>query len=86
MDKVVSVSEKYIRNMVKQVLAESFNSLPEVEDVESYNVLNDNFDGNWREVLTARLYDKNDKCVGTLRDLHFKYDTEKDRLLGDRLL
>lgn len=52
------------------------------ENVAVYDVLNDNFDGNWSEVLTAYLYTPTGERIGTLRDLHFVYDVESNKLEG----
>lgn len=52
------------------------------ENIEVFNVLNDNFDGDWTAVLTANLYNQNGECLGTLRNLHFVYDTENDKFEG----
>lgn len=52
------------------------------EDVEVFNVLNNNFDGNWHDILMAKLYDKNGECLGRLRDMHFVYDIGKNRFVG----
>ena len=52
------------------------------ENVEVFNVLNDNFDGNWTAVLTANLYNQNGECLGTLRDLHFVYDADSNKFDG----
>lgn len=52
------------------------------ENIECHRVFNENFDGNWRAVLTANLYDKTGKYVGKLNDLHFIYDVENDEFKG----
>ena len=52
------------------------------ENIAVYDVLNDNFDGNWKDVLTANLYTPNGERIGSLRDLHFIYDVENNKLEG----
>ena len=52
------------------------------ENIAAYDVLNDNFDGKWSDILTAYLYTPTGERIGTLRDLHFVYDVENNRLEG----
>lgn len=78
MKKIVRITENDIRNAVRQII----NETTEIEDVETYDIFNDNFDGNWPDILMAYLYDKNDTCVGALRDLHFKYVPETNKLIS----
>lgn len=69
-----------VRESVKRVLREG---LPEYEEVEVFNVLNDDFDGDWRSVLSANIYNKEGECFGCLKDMHFIYDVENDKLVGN---
>lgn len=68
------INEKELKRIIKHVVNEM--GIPESEEIPAYDVFNDNFDGDWKSVLTANLYDSNNKCVGTLRDLHFLYIPE----------
>lgn len=52
------------------------------ENIAVYDVLNDDFDGNWNDVLTAKLYNQKGECVGSLRDLHFIYEVESNKFKG----
>ena len=53
-------------------------------DKRGYDILNGNFDGDWRNIITARLYNEKDEDVGSLYDLHFKYMTDNNKLVGER--
>ena len=68
-----------IRESVSRVLKEG---LPEYENVNVFDVLNDEFDGNWRSVLMANIYNKDGECLGCLKDMHFVYDVENDGFVG----
>lgn len=52
------------------------------ENIAVYDVLNDHFDGNWKDVLTANLYTPTGERIGSLRELHFIYDVENNKLEG----
>ena len=75
----MKLNENKIQKIIRQVIKES---LAEYENVECFNILNDDFDGDWRSILTANLYDKNNNCVGKLKDMHFVYDVENNKLEG----
>ena len=76
------------RRIIKRIVQESVNKIlnenfSEIEDIPTFDVINENMSlSSIREILESYLYDKNDKLVGRLGDLHFKYDTDKNKLLG----
>lgn len=80
--KLITLTESDLHNIVKESVGRILKESIDYENVEVFNVLNDNFDGDWKSVLTANLYNKEGKCVGTLRDMHFVYDVENDKLMG----
>ncbi len=84
-NKMVRLTESDLRNIVKKsvnkILRESIED--GYEDIETFNVFTDYFsmsEGR-EELLNATLFDKNDRPVGKLIDLHFKHDTETNRLV-----
>ena len=76
------------RRIIKRIVQESVNKILnenffEIEDIPTFDVINENMSlTNIEELLESYLYDKNDKLVGRLCDFHFKYDTDKNKLLG----
>ena len=80
--KLITLTESDLHNIVKESVGRILKESIDYENVEVFNVLNDNFDGDWKSVLTANLYNKEGKCVGTLHDMHFVYDVENDKLMG----
>ena len=67
------------------IVQESANieNFSETEDIPTFEVINKNLSlSEIRDVLESYLYDKNDKFVGRLCDLHFKYDVNKNKTLG----
>ena len=82
---VVRLTESDLRDIVKKsvnrILRESIED--GYENIEAFNVFTDNFSmSEDREgLLNATLFDKNDRPVGKLIDLHFKHDTETNRLV-----
>ena len=76
------------RRIIKRIVQESVNKIlnerfSEIEDIPTFDVINENMSlSDIRELLESYLYDKNDKLVGRLCDLHFKYDTDKNKLFG----
>jgi len=73
---------RIVRESINKFLKEEF---PEIEDVPTFDVINDNMSSSdIRDILESYLYDKNDRFVGRLSDLHFKYDTKKNRMLGTK--
>lgn len=83
MNKTIILSESYINDIIHRVIVESLYS-DNIEDVPTYEILNGNFDGDWRNIITARLYNEKDEDVGSLYDLHFKYMTDNNKLVGER--
>lgn len=84
-NKMIRLTESDLRNIVKKsvnkILRESIED--GYEDIETFNVFTDNFsmsEGR-EELLNATLFDNNDRPVGKLIDLHFKYDAESNRLV-----
>ena len=81
--KPIKITQEDIHRLVKESVNNILKEgLPSFENIECHRVLNDNFDGNWRSILTANLYDKNGNCVGRLNDLHFVYDVDKNEFEG----
>ena len=79
----IKITQEDIHRLVKESVNNILKEgLPSFENIECHRVLNDNFDGNWRSILTANLYDKNGNCVGRLNDLHFVYDVDKNEFEG----
>ena len=71
---------RIISESINKVLCEGFD---EIEDIPTFEVFNDNTSlSEIQNILESYLYDKNDNCVGRLCDLHFKYDTGANRILG----
>lgn len=76
------------KNIVKNIIKESINKILkeeflEIEDIPTYDAFNENMSlSEINEILESNLYDNNDKCIGKLSDFHFKYDTNKNRILG----
>ena len=77
------IIDKIIQESISKVVNENF---AEIENMPTYEVFNEH---SCRlslteidEILESFLYDKNDNCVGKLSDLHFKYDTNRNRILG----
>ena len=75
---------RVVRESIHKFLKEEF---PEIEDVPTFDIINDNMSSSEiGDILESYLYDKNDRLVGRLCDLHFKYDTNKNRMLGTKSL
>lgn len=88
---------KMVAESVKKVLKERFvpNGESEYND-ENWNNEQENImcfdlfagssfglsDDERSEILTATLFDRYDKAVGRLNDLHVKYNTDTNRLIG----
>lgn len=69
-----------ISESINKVLREGFD---EIEDVPTFDVFNNDTSlAQMRSILESYVYDKNDNCVGRLCDLHFKYDTNSNHMLG----
>lgn len=69
---------------------DSFNTFSLNEEVERYSnihpheILNNNFDGSWKDILEAKLFNNYEQCVGSLTTLHYVYDSDKQCLVGSR--
>ena len=72
--------KRIVQESVNKILNENFS---ETEDIPTFEVINKNISlSEIGDILNSYLYDKNDNFVGRLCDLHFKYDTNKNRILG----
>jgi hypothetical protein len=72
--------KRIVQESINKILNENFS---EIEDVPTFEVFNDNISlSEIRNILESYLYDKNDNPVGRLCDLHFKYDTNENKMLG----
>lgn len=80
--KLIQMTELDMHNIIKESIDKVLKESVDYENIETFNVLNDDFDGDWKSILTANLYNKEGKCVGTLRELHFVYDVENDTFVG----
>lgn len=81
--KPIKLTDAELRRIVKESVNKFVNeSEGYVEDIPCIDVLNDNFDGNWKSVLTANVYDKDDNLLGSLREMHFKYAPESNKMIG----
>ena len=70
MDKI----DRIIRESIDNVLS---------EDIPAFDVFNGNISlSEMGSILNSYLYNGNGQCVGRLRDLHFKYDSENNHMLG----
>lgn len=78
--------------IIKRIVQESINKIlneeiSEIEDVPMFEVINKNISlSEIDKTLDSYVYDKNDKFIGRLSDLHFKYDTNRNRMLGENPL
>ena len=74
------IIKRIVQESVNIILNEKFS---ETEDIQTFDVINKKLSlSEIRDILESYLYDKNDKFVGRLCDLHFKYDTNKNKILG----
>lgn len=74
------IIKRIVQESVNKILNEKFS---ETEDIPTFDVFNENLSlSEIRDILESYLYDKNDKFVGRLCDLHFKYDTNKNKIMG----
>ena len=72
---------KIVKESVNMILSEERD---EIEDVPTFEVFNKNISmTELDKILNSFVYDKNDNCVGRLSDLHCKYDTNSDSILGE---
>lgn len=77
-DNKTDIMEKYITNTVRKVLNEEY----QIEDIPTYDVFTENVSiSEFDKILGSSLYDSNDKFVGKLSDLHFKYDPNTNNML-----
>lgn len=77
-----TITESQLRQIVKESLNNVLNEKPydEIENVPTYDIFTENISLTELDtILSSKLYDKNENCVGRLSDLHFKYDTETNR-------
>lgn len=76
------ITESQLRQIVKESVNNVLNEKPydEIENVPTYDIFTENISLTELDtILSSKLYDKNENCVGRLSDLHFKYDTETNR-------
>ena len=67
-----------IAESVRRLLKEEY----EFEDIPAYEVFNSNVSiGEFDKILECSLYDSNDRFVGKLSDLHFKYNPNTGKVL-----
>lgn len=83
MKRTIRLNESELKRMISESVRRVLNESLENEQVPVFDVLNNNFDGNWKSILTANLYDKNGKFVGKLRELHFIYDVDNNMFEGE---
>ena len=85
-EKVYEMTEGELMSLVKESVQNILREeMSEFEDIPVSEVINDNISlSEIGEILESYLYDKNDNCVGRLKDLHFKYDTNENYILGSR--
>lgn len=77
-----TITESQLRQIVKESVNNVLNEKPydEIENVPTYDIFTENISLTELDtILSSKLYDKNENCVGRLSDLHFKYDTETNR-------
>lgn len=76
------ILRKILRESIDKVLKES---LDDIEDVPTFEIFNSNLSLSQIDgILNSYVYDSNDNCIGRLSDLHFKYDVERNCMLGER--
>ncbi len=74
------IIKRVVKESINRILNEGFS---EIEDIPTYEVINDNISlSEIRNILESYVYDKDDNLVGRLCDLHFKYDTNENRMLS----
>ena len=75
MKKMIRLRESKLKQIIAESVKRVLNEEYQIENIPTYDVFTENVSiSEFDKILGSSLYDSNDKFVGKLSDLHFKYD------------
>lgn len=82
MKKMIRLRESKLKQIIAESVKRVLNEEYQIENIPTYDVFTENVSiSEFDKILGSSLYDSNDKFVGKLSDLHFKYDQNTNNLL-----
>ena len=82
MKKMIKLRESKLKQIIAESVKRVLNEEYQIENIPTYDVFTENVSiSEFDKILGSSLYDSNDKFVGKLSDLHFKYDPNTNNML-----